>query len=259
MGEFVKELEALINRFSKENGSDTPDFILSDMVKAILDGRKTQTRRVISPQPRVGTDVECLICKKRKAPIGRSISLATAGSYCNFECYGYYQEPKADYLFPNESDADFGFHYKPKYLYNKVGGRLWVREIKFRGRRLTDGEWIYGSLVITNWKEDKRKRYFIVNGLGNYTFNHEVRPESVGQCTGLKDKNRKEIYEGDIFSLGDKKILYIVEWNDTGLTGRQYDNRSYVGLRWWRNNIEIIGNIHSNPELLNNHATNPKK
>lgn len=70
------------------------------------------------------------------------------------------------------------------------------------------------------------------------------------QYTGLKDKNNKEIYEGDIFHIGSKKILYVVEWIDCGLKGRQIKNISWIGLDYWKDDIEVIGNIYENPELI---------
>lgn len=79
---------------------------------------------------------------------------------------------------------------------------------------------------------------------------YEVFTESVGQYTGLKDKNRVEIYEGDIYHIGDKNIRYVVVWNDTRLIGKQLGSNSYAGLSYWQDKIEIIGNIYENPELL---------
>jgi uncharacterized phage protein (TIGR01671 family) len=68
--------------------------------------------------------------------------------------------------------------------------------------------------------------------------------------TGLKDKNGKEIYEGDVFNLGDIRINYEVSFKDDYYGGRQIGNKSRVGLSHWIEKIEIIGNIYENPELL---------
>lgn len=64
------------------------------------------------------------------------------------------------------------------------------------------------------------------------------------QYTGLLDKNGKEIYEGDIYHMGDKKITYTVVWHDSGLIGKQNGSSSYAGLEHWMYKIEVIGNIH---------------
>ncbi|MNJ55453.1 YopX protein [compost metagenome] len=78
----------------------------------------------------------------------------------------------------------------------------------------------------------------------------EVDPETVGQYTGLKDKNGKEIYEGDVYHQGDPRITYTVVWQDSGLMGKQNGSCSYAGLSHWRDRIEVIGNRWDNPELL---------
>lgn len=66
------------------------------------------------------------------------------------------------------------------------------------------------------------------------------------QFTGLKDKNGKEIYEGDIVEHGNKQNpLKVVEWKDApAFTG--YGFTQAAASKWW----EVIGNIHENPELL---------
>ena len=85
-----------------------------------------------------------------------------------------------------------------------------------------------------------------------HRFSDEWNMEDVElmQYTGLKDKNGKEIYEGDIYHQGDKNILYVVAWHDTGLTGKQIRANSYAGLGYWKERIKVIGNIYENPNLL---------
>lgn len=120
-----------------------------------------------------------------------------------------------------------------------------MRNIIFRGKRLDNGEWLYGSLLISHFKDDKKERYFITQFSGNYTFEHEVAPATVGQFTGLKDKNGKEIWEGDILS--DGAFTYEVRYKGTGFVTIL---DGYVYTMDTRPTKIVIGNIHDNPDLL---------
>ena len=124
-----------------------------------------------------------------------------------------------------------------------------MKEIKFRGKRLDNGEWLYGSLVILNG------RYFIFDDANR----HEVDPATVGQYTGLKDNNGKEIYEGDVIRspLSEDKtrphrIFY--HTGNAAFMGALVDRKELCYLRldqdWiYKFGKEVIGNIHDNSEF----------
>lgn len=123
-----------------------------------------------------------------------------------------------------------------------------MREILFRGKRKDNGEWAYGSLFA------EYKRVEITRGTCNNVGIEgvDVIPETVGQYTGLTDKNGKKIFEGDILNcssfsgINDFKNC-AVKWCDLFLSFRS-DKHSLSGD--FRQDYEVIGNIHDNPELI---------
>jgi uncharacterized phage protein (TIGR01671 family) len=121
-----------------------------------------------------------------------------------------------------------------------------MREILFRGKTLL-GKWIEGDLLqyLGCGKVNIAQNY---KGAGG----QEVIPETVGQYTGLTDKNGKKIFEGDIVT-NHKGDIGRVTWYEEYCAFMIYsitENKVY----WLFDNdfslIEIIGNIHNNPELL---------
>lgn len=153
-----------------------------------------------------------------------------------------------------------------------------MREILFRGKRLDNGEWVEGYLYITHNGEHEISIYNDEVNIERWT--HEVDPSTVGQYTGLKDKNGKRIFEGDIIRYtfdspddptatenGLKVRTGRIFWSDwrasfavtagrNGSASMNNDVARYVRGRQvyeyvrGANTVEVIGNITDNPELL---------
>ena len=113
------------------------------------------------------------------------------------------------------------------------------RIIKFRGQNIS-GHWNYG-LLCNDKDKDSDYEWFISNSAGKpYAFG--CIEKTIGQFTGFYDKNKKEIYEGDIIKgLCRNWVVFFQE----GLF------KTKVGQYLLEGEFEIIGNIHENPELLN--------
>lgn len=131
------------------------------------------------------------------------------------------------------------------------------REILFRGKRVDNGEWIYGNLLTYpsgNARISVTVRGKIPELYGLLEF---VIPETVGQYIGLKDKNGKRIFEGDIAAtnkFGALDIKYIIEYDVDIATYigvcRQGCIENFTTFSGDADVFEIIGNIHDNPELM---------
>jgi len=122
-----------------------------------------------------------------------------------------------------------------------------MREILFRGKQVDGCGWVRGSLVEAKDKETRIIPKHSDDRVAYCVF--PVFPETVGQYTGLKDKNGVKIFERDILQDEDK-CLGIVEFNKGRFVGN-FDGRTYYSeLYSDAEKSEIIGNIHDNPELL---------
>jgi hypothetical protein len=123
-----------------------------------------------------------------------------------------------------------------------------MREILFRGKRCDNGEWAYGNYAFSD--AFTQQQHYIFQ---NKAFDHAVDPDTVGQYTGMKDKNDERIFEGDILRivLTDGHEDGPIVWSD--IDARYHfespDGCSYGICEW--NDLEVIGNVHDNPELLN--------
>lgn len=139
------------------------------------------------------------------------------------------------------------------------------REIKFRG--ISIDEWVYGMLCKVNEGDTEHGepiKYKIQTDekeYGEYVQYFITDENTIGQYTGLHDKNGKEIYEGDIVKIKYRdedigKVIYEHNGFSIDVTNM---NKNYGRVSFVNNFMEVIGNIYDNPELLGGEENGDKK
>jgi uncharacterized phage protein (TIGR01671 family) len=134
-----------------------------------------------------------------------------------------------------------------------------VREILFRGKRKdNNGKWIYGGLL-DHWVGSGEELYFVTKSV--FPPFVEMIPETIGQYTGVKDKSGRKIFEGDVVRIvvvySDCDVIYTgairYERGSFWFSGESASGNGYTTCCWHHvsdSDIEIIGNVHDDPELL---------
>ena len=133
-----------------------------------------------------------------------------------------------------------------------------MKEIIFRGKRVDNGEWVYGGYM-------KNKNGVYITNTDNFHLNKSyknylVTPETIGQFTGLYDKDKNPIYEGDIIDIHQTVYGYnqfVIEYKDYGFGVKYYNQKENKAIRWYEydldelfdvneseKELEVIGNIH---------------
>jgi uncharacterized phage protein (TIGR01671 family) len=153
-----------------------------------------------------------------------------------------------------------------------------MREIKFRGKSIADGKWVYGlpqQLIeihgVVNLNKQAEIGYIVSyepermlqsHAPDNSLYWYEIDNKTLGQFTGLLDKNGKKIYEGDIVEMNclgwgePYKEMSCVVWANYRWWFQMLnkDSTGHIRLEWlenkWQREIEVIGNIYENAQLL---------
>lgn len=128
-----------------------------------------------------------------------------------------------------------------------------MRAIKFRGKDVKTGEWVYGDLHTLCDKPHIHTEPTTYPFAGKRSF---IDPDTIGQFTGLHDKNGKEVYEGDILKMSNCNFRGVVQWHNDGYfyineyyPSVKVDDFSPIG-RMLRYDMVVIDNIHDNPALI---------
>ena len=153
-----------------------------------------------------------------------------------------------------------------------------MREILFRGKRIDNGDWVEGYLyehepplvgIVSENDEPEASKWFIARtGFADWNMPRpveivEVDPSTVGQYTGLTDKNGKRIFEGDILKRYYDDLYAddaVIVWFNNGWCAKDVTNMTYEAYSIFKGDVipyaEIIGNIHDNPEYMKGDADN---
>lgn len=123
----------------------------------------------------------------------------------------------------------------------------------FRAKRIDTDEWIIGSLLVDKQQDIETGEQIEIIGIypSEYKdFAKKVDPSTVCQCTGLKDKNGKLIWENDIVKINNSKVNVLITFRDFEIICTIPSEKYYKHRLEYDTEYEVVGNMIDNPELL---------
>ncbi len=138
-----------------------------------------------------------------------------------------------------------------------------MREIIFRGKSVNDGKWYEGSYISMLKREYIADvQFHDIEEIKIEKAMNEVDPESLGQFTGMVDQHGTKVFEGDICEVtlpnGDTEVMLVL-WNERmNKYQLKYRNGNHCSFYKWAG-YKVIGNIHDDPDLIDDQASAEKK
>lgn len=124
-----------------------------------------------------------------------------------------------------------------------------MRDILFKAKRISDGQWVEGYLYKQVGVKDRI--YFAIEVIDNTVKAYEVDESTICQYIGLSDKNGNKIWENDIVEIPTEDEYFHLKWEEDTARFVMSSNSFIVTFdNYWSHEVEVIGNIFDNPELL---------
>lgn len=118
----------------------------------------------------------------------------------------------------------------------------------FKAKRIDNGEWLVGYVV--KYGYTGKEKYYIVPSYASDLYAIEIDPSTICQCTGLKDKNCKLIWENDIVKINNSKVNVLITFREFEIICTIPNEKYYKHRLEYDTEYEVIGNIFDNPDLL---------